>query len=611
MALARDLQFLGRALTLSRFEADAQPAIGYYCRVKLRFMVLFNTVGLISDLALLMMYHYVHPVSSLVYTVCCLAPILFGLALYYCTRRKVRAASIATFCVIAMACMIMPFFGWLELIVFDAIFLFSIPLLSLNRTHFSAYQVLLLLPIALKLLVETGTIPGSVLQPEGMGKSDAWMLLLFLFSIVTYSQVIFGLTDRGLQDADRLSLAQARLEQAHQESEANSQAKSLFLARMNHELRTPLQTALSISELLPPDSEFSTELKTALSQTQIITEEIIDFARITNKNLQPVRIRFALIQELKEMIQVYQNRCKSGVIIRPEIDSDLPFYWTGDRSRFFDIMRNLIGNAVKWCHNGEITVHLGWQNREQHLISGSVQDCGPGIPPTELESIFNPFKQGENGLKAATGMGLGLYLVKTAARHLGGNVSVQNTPAGALFQFWCQMEPCEKWVAHQEQDPAFNCSDCPECVEPLERLLEQLTVMRATSRILIVEDVFVNALLLQKLLSVDGFECIQIAQCGAEAQDQIKNWRPELLFLDLNLPDQNGLELMQKMDGSGHYYRNRTIVFSGDANSAVAAQCKQNGLSVFVSKPARQQDIHKAILEIDQNLAHSASMQTA
>ncbi|MCB1141532.1 MAG: response regulator [Leptospiraceae bacterium] len=367
-----------------------------------------------------------------------------------------------------------------------------------------------------------------------------------------------------------------------EKAEEASRVKSEFLGRINHELRTPMQTALSSVELIGSDSKALEHLRSSLSQTVILIEEMLDFVKY-EYNSSNLNICFSLEKGIKEIIDVYKPN--TTVQLNYQIMKSIPKYFYGDPKKLFDIIRNLLSNAIKWTKEGEIFFDLNW-SEENHTLRGSVRDTGPGIPDGQEEILFDAFTQLQPENRSIKGIGLGLHIARKAARDLGGDLWVEKDyHEGAGFIFTVKLDSCTNWIESKQV-----CMKKNECLYHKNDLLQLNNLDNLLEmKYLIVDDEEINLYLFKDLLNSKGFKNLLTAENGQDAIDLALSESPDIIFLDINLPDISGFDVNSKLKELN--CTSEVIAFTGDATSEVFEKCNQEGIRYILKKPAKLNNI--------------------
>jgi two-component system CheB/CheR fusion protein len=243
--------------------------------------------------------------------------------------------------------------------------------------------------------------------------------------------------------------AEAALRQAKKAAEQAAEAKSQFLATMSHELRTPLTAVIGIADLLETDVVgFSTEAqKEHLAQIKIsawhlvsIIEEVLTYSRTEAGRTDVKRGTVDLAEVSRDVMAMVKYEARAKDLALELENADRPVYAFSDAGKIRQVVTNLVGNAVKFTDEGQVTVRVV---ETDDRIEIQVQDSGPGIPEGQRESVFEPFVQGDNtSTREKGGAGLGLAVSRRLARLLGGEIEVESEPGeGCTFRFTLPKEP--------------------------------------------------------------------------------------------------------------------------------------------------------------------------
>ncbi|MDY6784382.1 MAG: GAF domain-containing protein [Cyanobacteriota bacterium] len=405
-----------------------------------------------------------------------------------------------------------------------------------------------------------------------------------------------------LQQAELLHQAQ----KARETADAANRAKSKFLANMSHELRTPLNAILGFAQVMARDSSLNSEQKEYLDIIGRSGEHLLS---LINDVLEMSKIEagratlnesnfdlYRLLRSLQEMLEVEAEA--KDLQLRVERSPDVPQYIRTDESKLRQVLINFLGNAIKFTDKGRVILRVSSVNSNVPLknngspprppVSPSpsppipqsphlhfeVEDTGIGIPPEDIERLFNAFAQTEAGRISQEGTGLGLSISKRFVQLMGGDIAVESKAGvGSLFKFD---------IAIALVDP----SDVPDS-KPSRRPLG-LQPGQPTYRILVVEDKLANRQLLVKLLVPLGFE-VREATNGLEAIALCEQWHPHLIWMDMRMPVMDGYtatrEIKLKMGDRAPIIIALTAnAFEEDRTEALAIGCDD-----FVRKPCKEE----------------------
>lgn len=357
-------------------------------------------------------------------------------------------------------------------------------------------------------------------------------------------------------------------------AEESSAAKELFMASMSHEIRTPMnaiigmQSLLSKTALVEKQRRYVDAIGNSARNLLALINDILDFTKIGAGAVQLLSENL----DLREMVRQVKNLLEyktdeKGLEFRTRIDPKIADLHTGDQLRIYQVLVNLVGNAIKFTETGFVGIFLNLESdgEESQKITFSVTDTGPGIDPKDIDNIFKVFTQANNQIhKHFGGTGLGLTISQQLIELMGGQISVQSIVGeGSAFSFSLNL-PISKqtWV-----NPAENRSS-------KARLDGKL--------ILVVEDNDYNRLLAQTLLETYGAS-VAVADNGRQALAKVSEQNPDLILMDLQMPVLDGLAATAILRATG--FKNPIIALTANAYSADAERCRKGGMNDILQKP--------------------------
>ena len=384
--------------------------------------------------------------------------------------------------------------------------------------------------------------------------------------------------------------AEVELRQAKEAAEAANQAKSVFLTNMSHELRTPLNSILGFTQLMSYESNLTPSLQENL---QIVNRsgrhlldlinDILDLSKIESGRMTLNPSDFALtslLTSIEEMLQIKVQSKELQLIF--ELDPDIPQFVHSDEKKLYQVLVNLLGNAIKFTNQGRITLRVRAAQRDKTscYLCFEVEDTGVGIAPTEIDSLFKVFVQAQAGNNLSQGTGLGLAIGQKIVQLMGGKIRVKSTlNRGSTFSFELRVQ-----LPQAESLP-------PESIN--QRVIS-LATGQPTYRILVVEDLEENRRLLVEILTSIGFEVREATQ-GVEAISLWESWLPHLIFMDLRMPIMDGYTATKYI--KEHPQNQETIIIA--LTASVFEQERQKvlraGFNDFISKPFQQREIFDKI----------------
>jgi PAS domain S-box-containing protein len=385
------------------------------------------------------------------------------------------------------------------------------------------------------------------------------------------------LVSAAVRDITARKQAEADLRQAKLDAEQANQAKSEYLSRMSHELRTPLNAILGFAQLLAMDelhNEQRDSLNHILSGARhllALINEVLDIAAIEagrlSLSLESVTIA-DLVAEAVGLIRPLAG--EHGILlVSPEQTCDE--HVLGDRQRLKQILLNLLSNAVKYNHQGG-SVQLTCERVTGERLQIKITDTGPGIPPEAMDRLFVPFERLGSERTTVEGTGLGLPLSRRLAEAMGGTLGVVSTvDQGSTF--WVELPLTEGPVQQLRRVEPLPQQERPKGEPPA------LTV-------LYIEDNLSNLQLVEQILRRrPGVTLISAMrpQLGLDLADQ---HHPDLVLLDLDLPDMSGEDVLRRLRaGSKTADIPVAILSATDANPGLLTRLLEKGVRTFLTKP--------------------------
>ncbi len=390
--------------------------------------------------------------------------------------------------------------------------------------------------------------------------------------------------NRSLEETGRLAREMA------DRAEALSAAKSDFLANMTHEVRTPLNGILGMTglaletELQPDQREYLDLVKSSAEALLNLVSDVLDFSKYEAGKLGLDRVEFSVRTLLREVLRPLALRASvSGLVFESEVDEPVPDRLLGDPMRIGQVLRNLVGNAVKFTNAGKVAVSVHAESIEgsRVTLSFSIADTGIGIPPEMHRAIFEPFTQADGSTtRKYGGTGLGLSISAGIVELMDGKIWVQSDPGkGSTFYFTIALELPARDASHALQPPAH-------AVQTAKRRME----------ILVAEDNSVNQRLAARLLEREGHS-VTIAGSGQEAVDLFEQRPFDLILMDVQMPGLDGLQatarIREKERASGR--RVPIVAMTAQAAESDRLRCLESGMDAYVTKPVHVPALLKMI----------------
>jgi CheY-like chemotaxis protein len=365
---------------------------------------------------------------------------------------------------------------------------------------------------------------------------------------------------------------------------------------MSHELRTPLNAILGFSQLMDDDPNLTAEQQENLAIINRSGEHLLS---LINDVLETSKIEagqvtlqetvfdlYGLLDSLEEMFRLRAE--ERGLTLSVRRADGVPQHVVTDEGKLRQVLSNLLGNAVKFTHEGGLALRISAPSPDlpcpqgRKMLHFEVEDTGPGIAPEELEAVFDPFVQAAVGPELQEGTGLGLAISRQFARLMGGDITASSEMGrGSLFQF----------------DVPVGLADAAEVAvtRPRQRVLglapDQHAPDGGSFRLLVVEDRETNRRLLVNLLESLGFE-VQEAADGQQALEAWDRWAPHLIWMDMRMPVMDGHEASQRIKAAPGGESTVIIALTATAFEEDREQILLEGCDDFVRKPFRKAEIH-------------------
>jgi PAS domain S-box-containing protein len=356
------------------------------------------------------------------------------------------------------------------------------------------------------------------------------------------------------------------------EAEKANAAKSEFLSRMSHELRTPLNSILGFAQVLEFDGLTEDQranvgyIVRAGRHLLSLINEILDMAQIESGRLElsveTVSVS-AVVAEAMELVAPLAS--ERSVAVRSVVPEPERRYALADQQRLLQVLLNLLGNAVKYSGPGS-EVQVSWRAVEGDVVRIEVGDTGPGIAAEELDRIFAPFERLDPASGSIEGTGLGLALARSLVEAMGGSIMATSaTGEGSVFAV-----------------------DLPAAPSPDVASLERAAIFpspKSTRTVLHIEDNLVGQRLVERILKrLPGLEVLAASQ-GAVGVEFARRYMPDVILLDLHLPDIRGEEVLRRLRAEMTTREIPVVVVSADTSRDVADRIVRDGARAFLTKP--------------------------
>jgi len=382
---------------------------------------------------------------------------------------------------------------------------------------------------------------------------------------------------------------------AKEAAEAATRIKSEFLANMSHEIRTPMNGVIGMINLLleaePTDEqrELAETARISAESLMSIINDILDFSKVEagRLDLEPVPFDlFIVAEEVLDLLSIEAS--KRDIDVRMRYAPDTPRHFVNDPGRIRQVLVNLMSNAIKFTLKGHVILDIRAEvaaKDEIHVIV-TVDDSGIGIPEDKLKSIFEQFSQADmSATRKFGGAGLGLTISRHLVELMGGDIRATSR-VGVGSTFTVTLPMLLDWSAEQNAARLNAGSIHDGKTEAAECL---------SGRILVVEDNVVNQKVAVRMLEKMGCR-VDVAANGLEALDILARCPYDLVFMDLHMPEMDGLtatiEIRRQECGD---YRIPIVAMTADAMTGDREKCLDAGMDDYITKPVRKSDVQAAL----------------
>ncbi|MEH2297614.1 MAG: ATP-binding protein [Nostoc sp.] len=377
---------------------------------------------------------------------------------------------------------------------------------------------------------------------------------------------------------------------AEEVAQNSSQAKSEFLANMSHELRTPLNGILGFTQILQRTESLTEKGRKGVgiiyqcgSHLLTLINDVLDLSKIEARKLELHPVDFYLPAFIDSVTEICRIRAEQKVIaFHVELDPDLPTGIHADEKRLRQVLINLLGNAIKFTNQGNVTFKVQVIGQESNAngqinykIRFQVIDTGTGISPEQAEKIFQPFEQVGNQKQQSEGTGLGLAISQKIVLLIGGQIQVESEfGKGSTFWFEAKLPESKDWAK-------------------VSRVVEQGTIIGYQGQrrtILIADDRWENRSVIVNLLEPVGFTVVEASQ-GEEGWEQALAHKPDLIITDLVMPILDGFELINRLRESEQFKEIAIIASSASVFAIDQHKSIDVGADVFLPKPVEAETL--------------------
>jgi PAS domain S-box-containing protein len=382
--------------------------------------------------------------------------------------------------------------------------------------------------------------------------------------------------------------AQSKAEVTRRIAEEAVKAKQQFLSNMSHEIRTPMNAIIGFTkvvlktDLSVKQREYLTAIKISGDALIVLINDILDLAKVDAGKMTFEEIPFKLASSISSMLHLFETKIQEkNLKLLIEYDKKIPKVLVGDPVRLHQIILNLVSNAVKFTTRGTITVSVCLldEDDEKAKVNFSISDTGIGIQENKIANIFDNFQQATSGTsRIYGGTGLGLAIVKQLVEQQDGITNVKSkVDEGSTFSF------------------SLSFKKTKAEAEDINEVMEFDTEIK-NIKILVVEDMVLNQLLMKTLLDDFGFEC-DITANGKIAIEKLKQKSYNIILMDLQMPEMNGFEATEYIRNIMHS-NTPIIALTADVTTVDLAKCRAVGMNDYIAKPLDERLLYSKIISL-------------
>ena len=361
-------------------------------------------------------------------------------------------------------------------------------------------------------------------------------------------------------------------------------AKSQFLAQMSHEIRTPINAVIGMDEMILREStdpqilEYANNIQTAGRSLLELVNSILDFSKIEEGKMEIIPVKYETVEIVDYLHNmIYEKAEKKGLKLVLDIDPGLPKSLFGDDVRLKQVILNILTNAVKYTHQGSVTLKMNGveKGEDDYELFVSVKDTGIGIRPEDKDKLFVSFERlEEEKNRNIEGTGLGISIIQGLLSRMGSELEVESVYGeGSDFSFHVMQK-----VIEREPIGEYKLHRVAAGVK------KQTLVVDERAKILVVDDNDMNIKVAKGIMKLYRIK-VDTAGGGKEALNMVRQKRYDLIFLDHMMPGMDGVETFHRMEKEDLIYDTPVICLTANAITGVREKYISEGFTDYLSKP--------------------------